>query len=62
MPDDEVTPISDPVVTPVSDVTVDDSGTTVVGYPPSTSTEYSETPVTSADGPGVGPGSESEGA
>jgi hypothetical protein len=49
-PVDSVPPAEDPIVTPVTDVTDTDTGTVVVGYPPSTNTGYDVVPVVGSDG------------
>lgn len=42
-------PAGDTVITPVTEVTDTETGTVVVGFPPSTSTGYEVAPVVGAD-------------
>jgi len=48
-PVDSVDPADDPVVTPVTDVTDTETGTVVVGWPPSTGTGYDVVPTIGSD-------------
>ncbi|MGW2591665.1 hypothetical protein ACWCXC_15570 [Streptomyces sp. NPDC001515] len=51
----DMTPDGDPLVVPYTQEYVDDDGNTViVGYPSGSTTGYTGTPGTSADGPGMG--------
>jgi hypothetical protein len=48
-PVDSVEPAEDPIITPVTETTETETGTVVVGFPPSTNTGYDVVPTVGSD-------------